>query len=271
MLRTFKTLIIATAILSLFFLFLTSGEAIEITQMYSTYDDSENRECLYITAYVKTDSSYLYVYWYIDGVQQSISGGPSTSAYFSPSNSSDFPGSHDGTTYTISAVVYQYDPETDLMLSDSSSYDVTVYKGCQETAASLIASVTSCRWNGRTASATSFASIEHTGGDDAPSVTYLLNFGFQVYKLQANGRRADNGDVFNPQPVRSIPGATVNAGDPKVTMGYSNSYTLGNGWDEGDTFEVYTRVTAWGKNNDRKGVEKECFDEGCDTFTIPEN
>ena len=75
MLRTFKTLIIATAILSLFFLFLTSTEAFEISQMYSTYDDSENRGCLYITAYVETDSPYLYVYWYIDGVHQSVSGG----------------------------------------------------------------------------------------------------------------------------------------------------------------------------------------------------
>ena len=75
MLHTLRSLIIATAILSLFLTFLTPSEAIEITQMYSTYDDSENRECLYITAYVETDSPYLYVYWYIDGVQQSISGG----------------------------------------------------------------------------------------------------------------------------------------------------------------------------------------------------
>ena len=153
------------------------------------------------------------------------------------------------------------------MLSDSGSYSVTVYKGCQETAASLIASVTSCSWNGRTASATSFASIEHTGGDDAPSVSYVLNFGFQVYKLQADGARDE--DVFNPLP-EGIEG-TVHAGDAKVSKGYSNSHTLGNGWDEGDTFEVYTRATAWGVNNDRKGVEKECKDEGSDTFTIPEN
>lgn len=266
MLRTFKTLIIATAILSLFFLFLTPSEAFEITQMYSTYDDSENRGCLYITAYVETDTPYLYVYWYIDGVQQSVSGGASTSAYFSP-NSSDFPGSSDGTTYTIKAVAYQYDAENDVMLSDSDSYSVTVYTACQETAASLTASVTSCSWNGRTASATSFALIEHTGGDNAPSVNYILSFGFQVYRLQANGRRA--GDVFNPQPERS-PG-TVDAGDAKVTKSYSNSYTLGDGWREGEKFEVYTRATAWAANNERNARPEECMDEDSATFTIPDN
>lgn len=266
MLRTFKTLIIAMVILSLFFLFLTPSEAFEITQMYSTYDDSENRGCLYITAYVETDSPYLYVYWYIDGVYQSISGGPSTSAYFSP-NSSEFPGSHDGTTYTIEAVAYQYDPETDLMLSDSSSYDVTVYVPCRETAASLTASITSCSWNGRTASATSFATIEHTGEDDAPSVAYILSFGFQVYRLQANGDRA--GDVFNPQPERSQ--GTVDAGDAKVTKNYSNSYTLGGGWLEGETFEVYTRATAWATNNERNAEAQECMDDDSASFTIPNN
>ncbi len=266
MLRTFKTLIIATAILSLFFLFLTSTEAFEISQMYSTYDESENRGCLYITAYVETDSPYLYVYWYIDGVQQSISGGPSTSAYFSP-NSSDFPGSSDGTTYTIEAVAYQYDPETNLMLSDSDSYSVTVYAPCRETAASLTASVTSCSWNGRTASVTSFASIEHTGGDDAPSVTYVLNFGFEVYLLQADGTRDE--DVFKALPEGI--GGTVHAGDAKVSKNYSNSFTLGDGWLEGETFEVYTRATAWAINNERNAEAQECMDDDSASFTIPEN
>ena len=263
--RTFKTLIIATAILSLFLTFLTPSEAIEITEMYSTYDDSEERGCLYITAYVATDSPYLYVYWYIDGVQQSISGGPGTSASFSP-NSSDFPGSSAGITYTIKAVAYQYDAENDVMLSDSDSYAVIVYTPCRETAAYLTASVTSCSWNGRTASATSFASVEHSGGDDAPSVDYVLSFGFQVYLLQANGKRAR--DVFNPLPVFSPPGS-VKAGDAKVTMNYSNSYTLGNGWQPRDKFEVYTTATAWAINNEARAKPQECKDEGSDTYTIP--
>ena len=265
--RTFKTLIIATAILSLFLTFLTPSEAIEITQMYPSYGGYEDHTgYLYHTAYVETDSPYLFVYWYIDGVQQSISGGPGTSAYFSP-NSSSFPGSSDGTTYTIEAVAYQYDPEDDVILSDSSSYAVTVYTACLETAASLTASITSCRWNGRTASATSFAMIEHTGGDDAPSVSYVLNFAFQVKRLQADGKRA--GDVFNPLPLGSQ--GSVDAGDAKVTMNYSNSYTLGDGWRAGETFEVYTRATAWAINNERKAKPQECMDEGSDTFTIPDN
>ena len=215
---------------------------------------------------LRQNSPYLYVYWYVDDVYQSISGGPSTSAYFSP-NSSSFPGSSDGTTYTIKAVAYQYDAENDLMLSDTSSYSVTVYTVCQETAASLTASVTSCSWNGRTASATSVATIEHIGGDDAPSVSYILSFGFQVYLLQADGKRGE--DAFNPQPVRSQEGAAVDAGDAKVTMNYSNSYTLGNGWLVGQRFEVYTRVTAWATNNERGAEPEECMDEGFDTFTIP--
>lgn len=264
--RTFKTLIIATAILSLFLTFLTASEAIEITEMYSTYDDSEERGCLYITAYVETDSPYLYVYWYIDGVHQSSSAGPSTSAYFSP-NSSEFPGSHDGTTYTIEAVAYQYDPETNLMLSDSSSYNVTVYAPCRETAASLTASVTSCSWNGRTASVTSFATVEHTGGDDAPSVDYIINFGIKVSRLNANGAVA--ADIF-VSPLDARPG-TVDDDDDKVTENYSDSFTLGDGWREGMTFEVYTRATAWAINNERNAVGQECKDEDSATYTIPEN
>lgn len=267
MLRTFKTLTIATAILSLFFLFLTSSEAFEISQMYPSYGGYEDHTgSLYHTAYVETDTPYLYVYWYIDDVYQSISGGPSTSASFSP-NSSDFPGNHDGITYTIKAVAYQYDAENDVILSDSDSYSVTVYAACRETAASLTASVTSCSWNGRTASATSFATVNHTGGENAPSVTYVLNFGFEVYRLQADGKRAE--DVFKAKPERSQ--GTVNAGDAKITKSYSESYTLGNGWDQDDTFEVYTRATAWAINNERGAEGKECMDEDSDTFTIPRN
>ena len=237
--------------------------------MYPSYGGYEDYSgYLYHTAYVETAPPYLYVYWYIDDVQQSISGGPSTSAYFSP-NSSDFPGSSDGTTYTIQAVAYQYDPENNVFLTDTDSYSVTVYTPCQETAASLTASVTSCSWNGQTASATSFASIEHTGGDDAPSVSYILSFGFQVRRLQADGAVAE--DVFNPEPVRSPPGTAVDAGDAKVTMNYSNSFTLGDGWLAGETFEVYTRATAWAINNERNAEPQECMDEGSDTYTIPRN
>ena len=262
-----RVFIFTLAMLSLFSLFLTPSEAIEITQMYPSYGGYEDYTgSLYHTASVETDSPYLFVYWYVDGVQQSISGGPGTSASFSP-NSSDFPGSPDGTTYTIEAVAYQYDPETNLMLSDSDSYDVTVYAPCLETAASLTASITSCSWNGDTASATAFASVEHSGGADAPTVDYILNFGFQVYLLQADGKRAE--DVFNPQPEHSQ--GTVRAGNAKVTMNYSNSYTLGNGWMEGDKFEVYTRVTVWAINNERNAEPEECFDEDSDTYEIPRN
>ena len=86
-------------------------------------------------------------------------------------------------------------------------------------------------------------------------------------RLQANGNVAE--DVFNPQPERSQ--GTVAAGDAKVTMNYSNSYTLGNGWREGDTFEVYTRATVWAINNERNAEPEECMDEGSDTYTIPIN
>ena len=64
---------------------------------------------------------------------------------------------------------------------------------------------------------------------------------------------------------------TVDAGDAKITMNYSNSYTLGNGWDAGMEFEVYTRATAWAVNNERNAVGEECMDEGSDTYTIPLN
>ena len=212
----------------------------------------------------ETDSPYLFVYWYIDGIQQSISGGPSTSAYFSP-DPSDFPGSSDGTPYTIEAVAYQYDPETNLMLSDSDSYSVTVYAPCRETAASLTASVTSCSWNGQTASAEATATVQHTGGDDAPDVEYTFTFGFKVSRIQKNG--AAIGDVYAPLP--QIKQGRVEPGDAKITKSFSDTYTLGNGWDPGDTFLVYARVTAWGRNAEINGKSEQCVDDDSAPFTIP--
>ena len=204
-----RFLLFTLTILSFSSLLLTPSDAIEITALYSTYDDSDARGCLYITAYAATDSPYLYVYWYIDGVYQSSSGGPGTSAYFSPSNYLDFPGSSDGTTYTIEAVAYQYDRDTNLMLSDSDSYTVTVYDACQETAASLTASVSSCRWDGRTASVSSSATVEHTGGD-APSVNYVLRCGIRVSRLQATGTGQQisstrNRTVYKGPLMRAMP------------------------------------------------------------------
>ena len=267
--RTFKTLIIATAILSLFLTFLTPSEAIEITQMCPSYGGYEDHSgYLYHTASVETDSPYLYVYWYINDVYQSISGGPGTSASFSP-NSSNFPGSSAGTTYTIKAVAYQYDAKNDVMLSDSDSYAVTVYTPCLETAASLTATVMSCSWNGATASAVAKGTIKHRGGADAPSVNYIMSFGFTVSRLQANGAVA--GNVYNP-PVIVSPG-TVKADGAKTEASdhFSDSYTLGNGWEAGDTFIVNTTMTVWATNNDRDAAEKECIDPGSATYTIPDN
>ena len=265
--RTFKTLIIATAILSLFLTFLTPSEAIEITQMYPSYGGYEDHTgYLYHTAYVETDSPYLFVYWYIDGVQQSISGGPSTSAYFSP-NSSSVPGSSDGTTYTIEAVAYQYDPEDDVILSDSSSYAVTVYTACLETAASLTASITSCGWSGSTSSATAKATLNHTGGDDAPDVDYMFKFTYKVVRLQKNG--AVKGNVYIPQVITSQ--GQASPGDAKITNNYSDSYTLSNGWPKGETFKVETEVVVWAQNADRNADPEECTDRASDTYTIPDN
>lgn len=232
--------------------------------MYSTYDDSEERGCLYITAYVATDSPYLFVYWYIDGVHQSTSGGPSTSAYFSP-NTSEFPGSSDGTTYTIEAVAYQYDPETNLMLSDTDSYSVTVYTPCDETAASLTATIVSCSWNGRTASAAAKATIEHTGGDDAPDVEYLFKFTFRVVQIKRNNDDW-KADVHIPPLV--ISQGRVEPGDAKVSDHFSDSFTLGNGWEANDRFKVETKMVVWARNAKRGAEPEECDDTGSDILKI---
>ena len=268
MLRTLRQLIIATAILSLFLTFLTPSEAIEITQMYASYGGYEDHTgSLYHTATVKTDEPFYCVWWYIDDVYVGYSDGSNTatSASFSP-NPSDYPGSSDGITYTIKAEVGWLEDDGDTHF-DSDSYSVTVYAPCRETAASLTASITSCRWNGRTASVTSFATVEHTGGDDAPSVDYIINFGVKVSRLDANGAVA--ADIY-VSPLDARPG-TVDDGDAKVTENFSDSYTLGNGWQEGMTFEVYTRATVWAINNERNAVGQECKDEDSDTYTIPKN
>ena len=265
MLRTFKTIIIATAILSLFFLFLTSSEAFEISQMYPSYGGYEDHTgYLYHTAYVETDSPYLFVYWYVDDVYQSVSGGPSTDAYFSP-NPLSFPGSSDGTTYTIEAVAYQYDAENNLMLSDTSSYSVTVYAACRKTAASLTASIESCGWNGRTASASAKGTIEHTGGKNAPSVNYLFKFTFKVLQLQGNGRVKAN--VYIP-PVLVSPLATIKHGDAKLTKNYSDTYTLGNGWRINDRFKVETELVVWAKNTKGDVPEETCRDSWSEPLTL---
>lgn len=150
------------------------------------------------------------------------------------------------------------------MLSDSDSYSVTVYAPCLGTAASLIASVTSCRWNGRTASATSFASIEHAAGDDAPDVEYTFTFGFKVSRIQKNG--AAIGDVYAPLP--QIKQGRVEPGDAKITKSFSDTYTLSNGWDPGTRFKVVAHITAWGRNAEINGKSKECTDEADDTIKI---
>ena len=236
--------------------------------MYPSYGGYEDYTgYLYHTAYVETDSLYLWVYWYIDGVQQSISGGPSTSAYFSP-NASEFPGSYGGTTYTIEAVAYQYDPETNLMLSDSDSYTVIVYMPClEETAAALTASIKSCSWNGRTASAEAKATVEHTGGKNAPNVAYVLTFAFEVNRVRANGNFISNVFTADLQGKQG----TVHHGDDQVTGEYSDSFNLTGNWRQGETFEVYARVTAWAKNNKRGAEAEECVDDDYAYYTIPKN
>ena len=127
--RTFKTLIIATAIFSLFFLFLTPSEAIEITQMYPSYGGYEDHTgSLYHTACVETDEPFYGVWWYINDVYVGYSdgGGDSTSAYFSP-NTSDYPSSSAGITYTIKAEVGWLED------NGNTHFDSDSYSLCQST------------------------------------------------------------------------------------------------------------------------------------------
>ena len=234
--------------------------------MYPSYGGYEDYTgYLYHTATVETDEPFYGVWWYIDDVYVGYSDGSNTatSASFSP-NTADYPGSSDGTTYTIKAEVGWLEDNGDTHF-DSDSYSVTVYAPCLETAASLTASITSCSWNGRTASAEATATVEHTGGPDAPTVSYTLIFAFEVNRIQKNGDFI--ADVF----TADLQGEqeTVDHGEDRVEREYSDSYDLTGNWLEGENFEVYARVTAWAINNKARAEAQECSDEGYDTYTIP--
>ena len=75
-------------------------------------------------------------------------------------------------------------------------------------------------------------------------------------------------DVYIPRAVIRL--GLVRPGDAKVSDHFSNSYTLGNGWEAGDTFKVETLMKVWAKNAARNADPEECADTGSDTYTIPQ-
>lgn len=109
----------------LFIVFVNSGNAdFKIEKMEPSYGGYEDHTgCLYHAARVETDEPYFMVDWYINDVWKSTTWGADdeTVAYFFP-NTSDYPGTHNGTDYVIKAIAWPWEGE-----KDTDNYTVTVY------------------------------------------------------------------------------------------------------------------------------------------------
>ena len=69
-------------------------------------------------------------------------------------------------------------------------------------------------------------------------------------------------DVYTP-PILILPAnppGRINPGDAKVSDHFSDSYTLGNGWDEGNKFKLEVEVGVWAQNGEKDAEAKQCKD-----------
>lgn len=126
-----KAILIAVFLAAFMFVsFVNSGNAdFEIETMEPSYGGYEDRSgWLYHRAYVQTSEPYTYIYWYVNNkfvASTFASDNVTTDAYFTPSG---YPGSHNGTTYTIKAKAWSIPDANGNVQTNTDSYDVVVYR-----------------------------------------------------------------------------------------------------------------------------------------------
>ncbi len=248
----FKTTMIAAAITFLFLLsFIGSSHAIEIESMYPSYGwYSDFSGYLYHTAYVETNEPYFMVDWYINDEYKSVSWGANdeTEAYFSP-NTSDYPGSPLGKTYTIEAVAWSWGDNGNAD-SATSSYSVSVYstpdvdEGIGMHTGAYGHASADAGWNGTTGEATSYGSINNGTGKD---ISFAIVIFYWVIEVDDQGNKLNQFDAANP-----IKNGTIRKNAPSQSDALPHSGSFQITWFEnGDKFEVQTSVTvtAWDPEN----------------------
>ena len=247
----FRTTMIAAAITTLCLLCLvSSSEAFQIESMYPSYGDYYDFSgYLYHTAYVKTSEPYYCIDWYINNVYVGYSSGDNVTphAYFSP-NTSDYPGSPLGKTYTIEARAWSLADADGNHDSDSDSYSVSVYstsdvdEGVGMNTGAYGHASADAGWNGTTAEATSYGSIYNGTGKD---ISYRIVIFYWVIEVDNWGRQLNQFDAARPQPMKANT-IRKNAPSQSASLPHSGSFEI-TWFEEGDEFRVETQVTvtAW--------------------------
>ncbi len=284
------TLIAAILAVSFLFNFPSYGNGFHIVEMYPSYGGYEdNTAFLYHTAYVKTSEPYYAVSWYINGIYAGSSGGGTgqTEAYFSP-NTSNYPGSLGGTTYKIEAVAWSIGTPDVQSVSDTLSYDVTVYTFISDASTGAItgvfghAFIEKLGWKDvsrphglkpHKGNFGSFGASVYNGTDTIKG--YAFKYDYRVIRVSPHGNWLT--DVYTPLFVfergRVEPGKSVHS------PGHSDSHTSvrrGADWREGDTFRVEARtvVAAWNiaeNNQDELDNQDEWEISGQVDFRVPKD
>lgn len=126
----FKTIAIAAAIASLLLTgFVVESEAIEITWMTAAGADDLGSGA-YCYAYITTDEGINYVDWTVEDKDGNVVYEYTSFLSGNETNAMDtftLSGDISGADYTIKAVAWHIDENTDY-LSDNESYDLTIYK-----------------------------------------------------------------------------------------------------------------------------------------------
>lgn len=222
--------------------------AFEIERMYPSYGGYYDYSgWLYHTACVETDEPYSDVSWYINdeyvGLSSSHVDNPKTTAYF---HAGGYPGSPLGKQYEIKAVAQSFMDENGNIEQDTDSYNVYVYssplqnsKYGSHTMVYMHGSV-NVGCNGTTAEAEVKGSIRA----DAPfEIVYGISIGYKVIRLTPLGFEADVLEILKPPKLKAgFIRTESDLHDRSASDSFSDDYTLFNGGDAGQTYQVQARV-----------------------------
>ena len=251
--RRLRSIILAIAIISLFGPIVSNSFAFKIKRMYPSYGGYYDYSgWLYHSACVETDEPYSDVAWYINdeyvGLSSSHVDNPKMTAYF---HAGGYPGSPHGKQYEIKAVAQSFMDENGNIELDTDSYNVYVYstpvtetKYGNHTFAEMTGSV-NIGWNGTKAE----AEVSGRVNTDMPLlIQFAISIKYNVIRLTPLGDQADVLETFaKPILVGHIRTGSVDFKN-SATDSHSDDYTLHNGGEQGETYQVQARVAITARN-----------------------
>lgn len=254
-----QTFLIATAITFLTLLgFADKSPALEIEEVrpyyrnYDLYQYGSNSVSHY--AYARTDKPYYVVHWYVNGNYVGYSPGANEGEEDGPTEASCYfevgTGTISGTTYTITARAWdQEDHNNDL--SDTDSYEVTVYKPIVLTEphpkalddVSGYAEISRHHRNGNDVIMGYYVSVRYYGDEEVE---------YRVTTENKNTVDTPSGPqtVHGPDPSGKI---GYDEDDPDLQRSFSDSGTITNGalalGELGVSYqcEAYVRITVYAR------------------------